>query len=150
MKCSRAHKLMSPYIDGELSHAEREVFGAHLKQCGQCRMEFETLGKVHALFGQAGKYPAPYGFATRVMATTGSDGKTREPWFPLLIRLAEAAVFVLVITAGVLSGNFLSSRLLPGGAPSVASLMSLDVFDPAPADSPGGVYLAMTEGSNEK
>ncbi len=41
MKCSKAHKLISPYIDGELSERDMKTLEDHMKVCHKCRTEFE-------------------------------------------------------------------------------------------------------------
>jgi hypothetical protein len=54
-----------------------------------------------------------------------------------------------LIVVGIILGSFLSKPFAPERGNVVASL-SLDVFEPVPPDSVGGVYLAMTEAKNEK
>ena len=150
MRCLKAHKLLSPYMDGELHPAKREALESHLKECDGCRAEFESLQKLQALFGHTEKYSAPYGFATRVTAAAGARSKGRAALAPWFVKLAEAALFALIISAGVLSGDFLSGRLMPEKTASLTSSLSLEIFDPAPPESLGGVYLAMMEESHER
>ena len=150
MKCLKAHKLISPYIDGELP--EREVSGleGHMKACDKCRTEFEESKELHGFFPSTDAFKAPYGFHTRVMANI-SSGKTREiSRIPIFARLAEAFVIVAVIAAGVFSGGLLIKGYTPDKAREVMATLSLDVFDSAPPGSLGGAYLAMTEVRNEK
>ena len=56
---------------------------------------------------------------------------------------------LVLIVVGIILGSFLSKNLVSEKGNVVASL-SLDIFEPAPPDSVGGVYLAMTEVNNDK
>ncbi|MGI9951973.1 zf-HC2 domain-containing protein [Moorellaceae bacterium AZ2] len=46
MKCRQAKKLLSPYIDNELSDAERAALEEHLNCCDACRLELEALKRI--------------------------------------------------------------------------------------------------------
>lgn len=149
MRCPKADKLMSPYIDGEISGLERYDLEAHTRECRRCAEKLEALEKMHALFEKAGHYNAPYGFSTKLLARAGSEEKAAGR-VPVYLRLAEAALFMLVVASGILSGNFLVSRPAPARSAPLTAALSLDVFDSAPADSPAGVYLTMTEERHEE
>jgi anti-sigma factor RsiW len=150
MKCSKAHKLISSYIDGELPERDMKTLEGHMKDCHECREELEESKELHDLFANADKFKAPYGFHTRVMANI-SSGKIRgSSRIPVFLRLAEGFMIIVVIALGVLSGSFLIKGYMPDKAREVMASLSLDVFDPAPPGSMGGAYLAMTEVRDEK
>jgi predicted anti-sigma-YlaC factor YlaD len=150
MNCSKAHKLISPYIDGELPGRDIKTLEDHIKVCPKCRAEFEENKELHNLFADDDRFKAPYGFHTRVMANIRS-GKTRGiSEIPVFARLAEAFVIIMVIAFGVLSGSLFMGGSMPDKTGEVMASLSLDVFDSAPPGSLGGVYLAMTEVRNEK
>lgn len=150
MKCSKAHKFISPYIDGELPEEDMKTFEDHIKVCPNCRAEFEEGKELHNLFAQTEEFKAPYGFHTRVMANVRS-GKTRGiPGIPVFIRLAETVAIIVVIALGALSGSLAIKGYAPDKARDIMASLSLDVFSSAPPGSLGGVYLAMTEANNEK
>lgn len=150
MKCSKAHKLISPYIDGELPERDMKNLEGHMKVCHKCRAEFEEGKEMHNLFAKADKCKAPYGFHSRVMANI-SSGKTRRILrIPVFARFAEAVVVIVVIAFGILSGSLSIKDHMPDKARDIMVSLSLDVFDPAPPGSLGGVYLAMTEVNDEK
>ncbi len=150
MKCSKAHKHISHYIDGELTGRDIKTVEDHIKVCPTCRKEFEESKELHYLFANADKFKAPYGFHTRVMANTSSGKIRKSSKIPVPVRLAETVVVIMVIALGLLSGSFLIKGYMPDRAKDVMASLSLDVFDPAPPDSLGGAYLAMTEVKNEK
>jgi len=150
MKCSKAHKLISLYIDGALPERDVKTFEDHMKACHKCRAEFEEGMELHNLFTSAEKFETPFGFHNRVMANIYL-GKIRETArIPVLVRLMEAVAIVIVIAFGILSGGLVTKGYSPDKARDAMASLSLDIFDAAPPGSLGGVYLAMTEVSDEK
>lgn len=150
MKCSKTHKFISLYIDGELPGQDMKALEDHIKVCPKCWAEFEEGKELHNLFAQTEEFKAPYGFHTRVMANI-SSGKIRGfSRFPVFVRLAEAVVIIVVIAFGIFSGSLMIKGYPQDKARNVMASLSLDVFDPTPPDSIGGVYLTMTEVRNEK
>jgi len=150
MNCSKAHIHISPYIDGELQEQDMRRLENHMKDCPKCQAEFEEGKELHNLFAQTEEFKTPYGFHTRVMANL-SSGKTRGfSIFPVFVRFAEAAVIIVVIAFGILSGSLAIKGNAPDKARDIMAALSLDVFNSAPPGSLGGVYLAMTEVRNEK
>ena len=150
MKCSKAHKLISPYIDGELPEWDTRRLEDHMEVCHKCRAEFEEGKELHNLSANMAGFKAPYGFHKRVMANI-SSGKAREiSGIPVFARIAEAFVIVAIVAIGVSSGSFLIKGSMPDKAGEVMFSLSLDIFDSAPPGSLGGVYLAMTEVGDEK
>ena len=150
MKCSKARKLISPYIDGELTERDCRILEDHTKVCHKCRAEFEEGKELHNLFANADKFKAPYGFHTRVMANISAGNIRVNSRVPFFVRLAEAGFIILVIAFGIFSGSLAIKGYPQDKARDVMASLSLDVFDSAPPDSLGGVYLAMTETKNEK
>jgi len=150
MNCLKTHKLISPYIDGELKVTDRKAFESHMKSCRACSIAVENARNQHNLFAYAKQFKAPYGFSTRVMADIASEKTTGFSLPLLLTRFAEVVVLFVIIFSGIISGGFLAGNLMPEKLSSVTSSLSLDVFDPAPPDSLGGVYLSMTEVRDEK
>jgi anti-sigma factor RsiW len=149
MGCSKT-KLISPYFDGELSAEERALLESHINKCQECAGELEELQKIHKLFASASTFRAPHGFSTRVLVNVGTDETRRFGWFVHILAKSAAGFAVLVlIVVGIILGSFLSKNLVSEKGNVVASL-SLDIFEPAPPDSVGGVYLAMTEVNNDK
>lgn len=68
MKCRQAKKLLSPYIDDELSDAERAALEEHLESCEACRSELEALKKIsESLRGIYREVKAPPDFVDKLM-----------------------------------------------------------------------------------
>jgi anti-sigma factor RsiW len=141
---------MSAYLDGELEGAARERLVMHLEACTACKAEYAELERVHLLFARAERYDAPPTFSWRVAAARRSGDTLRRPLFPVAIRVAaQVAAFTIVVALGVVSGSFLAVGPAAERAANPATLLSLDIFAAAPPDSPGGVYLALTEADRE-
>jgi len=146
MRCSRAVKYLSSYIDSELGAKEVALLESHLAQCDRCERELEQMRQLQGLFRQAPKFSAPPVFRAKVMERVNNQPARGFSLFPVFIRFAEAGVFVLAITAGIMSGGMLINAFAPHhkGDQVIASL-SLETFDALPPDSLGRAYLAMTE-----
>ena len=149
MRCSKI-KLISPYIDGELSAEEEDILKLHINECGECARELEELQKIHELFAGAETFEAPHGFSTRVLANTRDEETKRFVGLVhVLTKSAEVFAMLILIVVGIILGSFLSKPHVFEKR-NVAVYLSLDIFAPAPPDSVGGDYLAMTEAKNEK
>lgn len=150
MSCPKK-ELISAYLDRETGSGEKAAFEAHLQGCGRCSQALEELRSLHAAFANTERRQAPYGFAARVIARTAELEKKKTPWLvPFFIGFAKAAALLVVITAGIMAGTVMTNGSSEARTANIASSLSLDVFDAAPPGSLGGVYLAMTEASNEK
>jgi len=150
MKCPKTEHI-SAYLDGELEEKDRASLQSHLPNCTRCAQTVEEMRSLRASFAQVERHPAPYGFATRVIARTADLEKKRAPWLaPFFVRFAEAAFLLVVITVGILAGKVMTNSSSLANTTSIASSLSLDVFEATPPGSLGGAYLAMTEVGNEK
>lgn len=146
MRCSKAVKYLSSYIDNELGAEEVILLESHLAQCDRCTEELEQMLQIQGLFSQARRFSAPSSFRARVMDRVNNQPATGISLFPVFVRFAEAGAFMLAITAGIMSGGMLISAVAPHhkGEQVIASL-SLETFEALPPDSLGRAYLAMTE-----
>ena len=150
MSCPKT-KLISAYFDKEMGLREKTSIETHLQGCISCSQKFEELRSIRMAFSKTERHPAPYGFATRVMAQTAALDRKKSIWFvPFFIRFAETAVLLIVITVGILAGRVMTNSSSAAKSMNIASSLSLDLFDATPPGSLGGAYLAMTEVSNEK
>lgn len=150
MKCAKAKNLMSSYLDGEISAAERESFEDHVRGCAACGRTLAELAGVNRLFAEASRFKTPPGFSRRVMAAAEAEPARASFWTPGVIGLAEAVVLLAVIVSGTISGSILARGVSPASKGGAFSAFALDFFDPAPPDSLAGVYLAMTETTYEQ
>ncbi|HAU31222.1 MAG: hypothetical protein XD84_0337 [Desulfotomaculum sp. 46_80] len=108
MKCSKAKKLFSGYLDGELKSSQKGFLEDHLNSCPNCRYELARLRASLELIHDLPEVAAPKNFWTQVSEKiTIEDGlkkkrkkKTVKWFFPgerLRAGIALAAVLVLVL-----------------------------------------------------
>ncbi|QGP91673.1 Putative zinc-finger [Neomoorella glycerini] len=102
MQCRNAREFFSPYLDGELSPAEREVFRQHLGECPACCKELERWRDISlALQGMKAPVATPPGFLAAANTRLAARQRTR-PWQGIR-RWVAAAAAVAVLAAGSLS-----------------------------------------------
>jgi len=154
MKCSHVKRMISQYVDDELSLDENKDFDSHIQSCASCREGLEEIRALHQLFASAQKFPAPYGFATRVLANLeekeGSRLRSLVSIRPLFLRAAQVAFALVVMTIGIISGNLLTDRTNHFGQTAVQETFSLDLFQATPPDSIGGIYNKLMRPSHER
>jgi anti-sigma factor RsiW len=155
MKCRHARKMISRYIDDELSLDEKKDFDSHIQSCASCREGLEETLALHQMFASAHRFPAPYGFATRVLANLdekeGSRVRRLLGFRPLFLRAAQVAFALVVMTVGVVSGNLLlAERTERIGQTAVQETFSLDLFQATPPGSIGGIYDTLMRTNHER
>jgi anti-sigma factor RsiW len=154
MKCSEIRKVISQYVDDELSVDEKKGFACHIEDCPGCKEALKEVQAVHELFASAQRFPAPNGFTTRVMANL----EEKEPsWFwsfltfrPFFLRAVEVAFALVIILIGMVSGNLLVADRTSGRQTGVQESFSLDLFQATPPDSIGGIYVQMMGVGDER
>jgi len=83
ISCEQISPLLSAYLDGELSRAERESVEWHLSECEACRNELRELEEVKQFALQLDEVQPPISLRERIMARVEKE-KECEPFRPLL------------------------------------------------------------------
>jgi anti-sigma factor RsiW len=155
MKCTHVKKMISRYVDDALSPDEKKDVDSHVRGCASCREGLEEIRALHQMFASAERFPAPYGFATRVLANLeekeGSRLRSLLAIRPLFIRAAQVTFALVVITMGIVSGNLLLAERTETieQAAVVQEAFSLDLFQATPPDSIGGIYSTLMRPNHE-
>ena len=137
MRCAKARRLISEYVDGSLDSRRSERLRRHLESCPECR---DVLADFEAIRRDAGSLEAPEPpdrVWLRVKA--GLQAARQEPAPPVAIpgfgfgparwRLAAAAFLVLLLVAG---GVLVGLRLTrTAGAPADPERYTLAKLDEA-------------------
>jgi hypothetical protein len=90
-------ELLSAYLDGQTSPAERATIDAHLQQCGACQAELESLRRTISLLQAMPRVAVPRAF-TLSEAQVGVRRPEPSPnWFGGLARGLGAVAAVLVV-----------------------------------------------------
>ncbi len=117
MRCSKAKKMISDYIDNELTSQQTEVLERHLKECSECRKTLEDFRKIAERSGKLKEMSPPEWSWMRIKARIGSQSKSaqlklqsRWGWLRApAFRLTAAVLFVAVV-AGVVMINLRPPR----------------------------------------
>jgi hypothetical protein len=112
MRCKKAKKLISDYVDGELNSTERSSLEGHLESCEECR---KILEDYKSIAGAAQKLdagsPSPYLWTRikqRIEASVPSyEGikRSRWGWSPQL-KYAVGLLSVLLIVGAAVIGFY--------------------------------------------
>lgn len=106
MKCEEAKPLFSPYLDGAMSGAERLDVSAHLRECSECRSDYNSLENTRTLVSSVGRRQAPADLALKIkVAISSENARNRRGLVQrYLVRLENAFNGLMFpATAGVLS-----------------------------------------------
>ncbi len=155
MECAQVKQMISRNVDQDLAPHEKKTLEHHIRDCSSCQEAMEGQMAVHNLLAEAEKFEAPLGFATRVMARI--EEKERRPSFwsfftlqPAFLRAVEVAFALVIFFIGMVSGNLLVSSEIPERPMTVQESFSLDLFQAAPPDSIGGIYVSLAGGNHER
>jgi len=136
MKCSKVHRELIFYLDGELSQEKTGTISRHLGECAGCRGFLELLKEQMQLIENE-KRPevSPY-FFTRVSARLDEDRQstsvpaTRKGWL-------QPALFTVLLLAGMAGGILLGNQAsVPVSTPPVyQDLLLMNDFEAEPIES---------------
>jgi predicted anti-sigma-YlaC factor YlaD len=99
---ARAERLLSSYLDYELSSAESAAVQEHLLDCAECRDAYEGLRATKVLLGALplAEPPAELWAAVRdPRGVRSAPPALRRPWFMRQVAWASAAAAVAVAVA---------------------------------------------------
>jgi anti-sigma factor RsiW len=155
MKRRHVRKMISQYVDDQLRPDEMKAFDLHIQSCAACREKLEEIQALRQLFASAQRFPAPYGFAARVLANLEEkkEARLRSVFSirPFFLRSAQVAFALLVMTIGIISGNLLlAQKTNPIGQTAVQQTFSLELFQATPPDSIGAIYATLMRPSHER
>ena len=131
----RVEALLSAYLDGRASRAERALVERHLKSCADCARNLATLRATLVAVRDLPHIRAPRSFALpRSMAKQPRS----TPWLYPLLRGATAFatfLFVLVVAGDLYARFTLFSTFAPAALPSTSIAMQA-VATPAQESAP--------------
>lgn len=141
MKCKRAKRRLSAFLDDELKEKEREGIKTHLKGCPSCARELEALSSSWDILLKLETVEPPAYLIQRTMAEIAT-GKGKIAWWQeIFLRPAPVLATILI---GLLTGGFLGQSLYSNNSADddeFASSICLDSFADFPQGSVGGVLL---------
>lgn len=112
-------ELLSAYIDGQVSEAERARVERHLARCAHCAKSLESLRWTVGLLREVPALPVPRSFAVKVApAVERAIPFWQRDWVYGSLKAATALATILFIL--VLSGDLLTQLSFRAFAPAVA------------------------------
>lgn len=148
--CETIRSQLGPFVDGELSDAEREQVQGHLAACAACRQELARLDGLTRRLGDGMAVTAPAGLWAAIeqrlgeaAAAVATEPKLRPPdrsWVLRIARkpLAAAAVLLLVVGLGWLATN------APWETPAMADQLDFrPLLERADGDIGAGIQALM-------
>ncbi len=121
MQCRDVSARISAFIDHELDPALARKTAGHIRECAECRREFEALSGLDALIGDLPRYDPRPGFAERLVSRVSGPPAREES------RGFWAWLFTALF------------RLL--GPSSTPGTRTLEEFDDVPASFIGHAYF---------
>ena len=115
MRCPRAHRQFSLYLDGAVSGVEMRKISDHLAGCAACAQEYALLEKTRCLLSSLGPRQAPPDLATKIRLNI-SSARSRS-WRqaiqgPLLGLRYAMTSFMLPAAAGVFGAVIFFAALI--------------------------------------
>jgi anti-sigma factor RsiW len=98
--CQEAHKLIHPYLDGELDLVRSLEIEAHLKDCQTCAQAYDELRSLHfAISDTAVRFEPPAALRNRVRFAVRDESELsnrplRLPWRWIIPVMASVVVIV--------------------------------------------------------
>ena len=118
--CQQIEPLVTPFVDGDITPAERHLVDRHLQACRACRGRVNAEQAVHALLRARRSVLAedgvPPGLRARLTSLVESQASAPPPgrsWRTRMMPLAAAATLVLVVAgAFIYEATARSTQLL--------------------------------------
>ena len=157
MRCRRARRRLSAWLDGELGTAQQKALEGHLRACPDCARESHQLAQTWERAGTLPEMDRRPGFDAALWARIHEREAraARMPgWWPILPRLGWATIAGLSVAATVWLGIVLGSvvgRETTGDLPveaearrkAVLDSLHVETFRDLPSDSVGGGALRL-------
>ncbi len=109
MECERIEKLLSPYLDKNLTGKEISLVEDHLKTCSHCPRELERLKRTIHLVSSLEEVAPPKNFLgaihRRLKAESGLRRFLDKLFFPLPVKLPLEALAAVLIAVGIIYLN---------------------------------------------
>ena len=124
-ECRQACDRMQDYLDQTLPKRESLAVFLHVRECGACRVQLETLQALYARLGEMPPIEAPADFDARILAAVPYENyramaPLRSPRVPVLLE-QESLPAWLRSRSVRLAGLFAAAAALTAAASGVAA-----------------------------
>jgi hypothetical protein len=104
MTCGQVTAMLSAYLDGAVTGRQMYSLDQHLRNCGDCKAEYDSLRRTQALLSAVGKAKAPEDLSLKLrLAISHEAARVRQPlWGSFGLRMQNALkAFMVPATAGI-------------------------------------------------
>jgi len=104
MTCGQVTAMLSAYLDGAVTGKQMYSLDQHLRNCGHCRAEYNSLRRTQGLLSAVGKAKAPEDLSLKLrLAISHEAARVRQPlWGSFGLRMHNALkAFMVPATAGI-------------------------------------------------
>jgi len=147
VNCKSYQKMISRWLDGEISEEDMKSLNRHLEVCPECRRvksDFSFLHEVHL-----GQKDEPVPESTLRVLETGLPEEKRSGGFRVLRNAALAAGLAGVIIAGGSIGGFLAEKGLLNHDRDAADILNVEYLYANPPGSTGEILIGTVESGFE-
>jgi anti-sigma factor RsiW len=153
MNCHQVTKVISAYVDGELTGHEMLAIRSHVLHCEECGEEMESIRRAKVLLSRLRTMEPRAGFADQILANLGDskpgpyqrllsaiDYNLRRRISPVAAALAVAGLAMVVLTPRGAGWPVpqLNQSTLVARSPFVVGASNDSVFDAGKSDVVGG------------
>lgn len=106
MTCAHAKSMLSAYIDGAITGKQMYALDLHLHGCGECKEEYEALGRMQAVMARMARTRVPDDLSLNIrLAISREAARRRQPvWGAFILRVENSLrAFMVPATAGVVA-----------------------------------------------
>jgi len=123
MKCTKARRLFSSYLDGAATGAEMHALSSHLLACAECRQQYHALENTRSLVASVGRRQPPPHLALRIRVAISRERSQgfRGRFQSYRVRMENALnAFMFPATAGLVAAIFLFGVMIGAFVPAGA------------------------------
>jgi predicted anti-sigma-YlaC factor YlaD len=114
MKCSKVKRMLSAYLDGEVSEKEKELITEHTATCATCKTKLEELSATNRIIDTVEDVEATPYFFTRLMKTIKDREKTQTVTIPFFERIRNIVVpvgAIAILLVSLITGQQIGKLL---------------------------------------
>ena len=123
MKCTKARRLFSSYLDGAATGAEMHGLSSHLLECPDCQQQYRSLENTRSVVASVGRRQPPPDLALKIRVAISHEHSQgfRGRWQSYRVRMQNALnAFMFPATAGLVAAVFLFGILMGAFVPARA------------------------------
>jgi predicted anti-sigma-YlaC factor YlaD len=159
MRCFKAKRELSLYLDGELKANRESALFSHLEKCETCRIEKEKMAAVSVILKRPKEIQPSLQFLNKVIRNIEEYDKRKHVFLPSLYWLRPVLSgfgLILIFVLSTYFGQFLATRNQVENTQietlmfrEFNKIMNIAVFADVPDESFAAVYKTLLKGEEK-